>query len=62
MWQTLEVDPFAGGLGRDEDLDRALPELLLGVERVPGLSREPPSCPPWMHPTVKPQLLSRSTR
>ena len=28
----LQVDPLAGGLGRREDLDRALAELLLGVE------------------------------
>ena len=30
--QTLEVDPFARRLRGDQDLDRALAELLLGVE------------------------------
>ena len=29
---ALEVDTFSGSLGRDENLDFAFPELLLGVE------------------------------
>ena len=37
MLQTLKVDALAGGFGRDEDLDRALAELLLGVEARAGL-------------------------
>ena len=29
---ALEVDAFAGRLGGDQDLNRAVPELLLGVQ------------------------------
>jgi hypothetical protein len=58
----LKVDALARGLGGDQDLDLAFAELLLGVERVPGSSREPDFMPPWMQPTRKPQDLSASTR
>jgi len=44
---ALQVDAFAGGLGRDEHLDRPVAELLLSVE--PGTGLLPRA---RLHPTV----------